>query len=86
MKDFDATRRPLAAVCHGPQLLLSAGLVKGRTLTAWKTVLDANGGSDQGDVFFPLTATDFTPYIQQLMSKSANYGGAYAAIGARSLI
>jgi protease I len=38
VKQFDATKRPLAAVCHGPQLLLSARLVKGRTLTAWQTV------------------------------------------------
>jgi protease I len=38
VKAFDATQRPLAAVCHGPQLLISAGLVKGRTLTAWKTI------------------------------------------------
>jgi len=35
---FDQTKRPLAAVCHGPQLLISAGLVKGRTLTAWPTI------------------------------------------------
>jgi protease I len=38
VKAFDATGRPLAAVCHGPQLLLTAGLVRGRTLTAWSTV------------------------------------------------
>lgn len=40
VKVFDALKRPIAAVCHGPQLLLSARLVKGRTLTAWKTVQD----------------------------------------------
>ena len=38
VKAFDALQRPLAAVCHGPQLLLAARLVKGRTLTAWSTV------------------------------------------------
>lgn len=38
VRDFDALKLPLAAVCHGPQLLMSAGLVAGRTLTAWKTV------------------------------------------------
>jgi protease I len=38
VKRFDATGRPLAAVCHGPQLLITACLVKGRTLTAWKTI------------------------------------------------
>jgi len=37
--EFDATGRPLAAICHGPQLLLSAELVRGRRLTAWTTVL-----------------------------------------------
>ncbi len=35
---FEKLDRPIAAICHGPQLLLTAGLVKGRTLTAWKTV------------------------------------------------
>jgi protease I len=38
VKDFDRTGRPLAAVCHGPQLLLTADLQRGRTLTAWKTI------------------------------------------------
>jgi protease I len=38
VRAFDATGRPLAAVCHGPQLLLSAELQSGRTLTAWPTV------------------------------------------------
>ena len=38
VKDFDGTGRPLAAVCHGPQLLLAAELQRGRTLTAWKTI------------------------------------------------
>jgi len=33
---FDA--RPLLAVCHGPQLLLTAGMTRGRRMTAWKTV------------------------------------------------
>lgn len=35
---FDRSKKLIAAVCHGPQLLMSAGLVKGRTLTAWSTV------------------------------------------------
>ena len=38
VKGFEATGRPVAAVCHGPQLLISAELVRGRTLTAWKTI------------------------------------------------
>lgn len=39
VKTFDGLRRPLFAICHGPQLMMTAGIVgKGHTLTAWKTV------------------------------------------------
>jgi protease I len=30
--------RVIAAVCHGPQLLISAGIVSGRRLTSWPSV------------------------------------------------
>ena len=40
VKRFDQTGKLIAAVCHGPQLLAAAHLVKGRTLTAWQTVQD----------------------------------------------
>jgi protease I len=36
---FDASK-PGLAICHGPQLLITARVVKGRTLTAWKTIQD----------------------------------------------
>ncbi len=32
--------KPVLAICHGPQLLMTAGMVRGRTMTAWKTVMD----------------------------------------------
>ena len=38
VKAFDRTGKPVAAVCHGPQLLMAADLEKGRTLTAWQTI------------------------------------------------
>jgi protease I len=38
VKAFDASGRVVSAICHGPQLLISAGLVRGRTLTAGKTI------------------------------------------------
>jgi protease I len=30
--------KPILAICHGPQLLISAEMVRGRTMTAWRTV------------------------------------------------
>lgn len=35
---FFAADKPVAAICHGPQILASAGLLKGRTATCYKTV------------------------------------------------
>lgn len=32
--------RPVAAICHGPQTLISAGLLKGRKATCYKTVAE----------------------------------------------
>lgn len=33
-----AAGRPIAAICHGPWLLIEAGVVRGRTLTGWASV------------------------------------------------
>src|SRR5882724_3638993 len=38
VRQFERAGKLIAAVCHGPQLLITARLVKGRTLTAWVTV------------------------------------------------
>ena len=38
VRRFGATGRPIAAVCHGPQLLIEADLVQDRTLTSWPSV------------------------------------------------
>ena len=35
---FSAYERPVLAICHGPQLFLTAGTFKNNRMTAWKTV------------------------------------------------
>jgi protease I len=40
VREFERAGKLIAAVCHGPQLLITARLVKGRTLTAWATIQD----------------------------------------------
>jgi protease I len=39
-RQIDRQGKPLSVICHGPWLLVSAGLVKGRTLTSWPTLQD----------------------------------------------
>lgn len=38
VKAFDAAGKPLAAICHGPWLLVEAGVAKGRKVTSWPSV------------------------------------------------
>ena len=37
---FFELNKPVAAICHGPQTLVSAGLLKGRRATCYRTVAD----------------------------------------------
>ncbi len=37
---FQATGKPIAAICHAPWILVSAGLVAGRRLTSYHTIQD----------------------------------------------
>ncbi|MBM4445512.1 MAG: type 1 glutamine amidotransferase [Chloroflexi bacterium] len=34
----DALGKVIAAICHGPQLMVSAGIVKGRRVTSWPSI------------------------------------------------
>lgn len=77
---FAATGRPLAAICHGPELLAAAGVVAGRTLTSWPAIrheLEAHGArwldapvvTDRGFITSrkPLDVAAFTAAIRQAL-------------------
>jgi protease I len=38
VRAFDTAQKPIAAICHGPQILVSAGVMEGRQATCYKTV------------------------------------------------
>ncbi len=38
VRRFFKLERPIAAICHGPQILISAGLMRGKHATAYRTV------------------------------------------------
>lgn len=40
LRQFQEAGKPFAAICHAPWELVSAGLVKGRTLTSYYTIQD----------------------------------------------
>ncbi len=36
--DFARTHKPIASICHGPWVLVEAGIVKDRTITSWPSL------------------------------------------------
>jgi len=38
VRDFFEAKKPVAAICHGPWLLVEAGVVEGRKVTSWPSI------------------------------------------------
>jgi protease I len=38
VRQFFEMQKPVAAICHGPWMLVEAGAVRGRTLTSWPSI------------------------------------------------
>jgi protease I len=38
VRHFFREGKPVAAICHGPWVLIDAGVVRGRTLTSWPAI------------------------------------------------
>jgi len=51
VQNLDRAGKPIAVICHGPWLLVSAGLVKGRHMTSYHTIQDdlKNAGANWVD-------------------------------------
>lgn len=51
VKKMNSEGKPMAIICHGPWLLVSAGIAKGRTLTSYHTIQDdiRNAGANWQD-------------------------------------
>ncbi|MCW2791077.1 MAG: intracellular protease, PfpI family [Nocardioides sp.] len=72
----DEAGKPLAVICHGPWLLVSAGLAKGRRLTSYASLADdvRNAGGDwvdeevvvDGNLITSRTPDDLPAFIKAL--------------------
>lgn len=51
IRDFMEKGKPIAAICHGPQLLIETGLIKGRKITSYAAIKTdlINAGADWRD-------------------------------------
>lgn len=50
-KEFVESGKPVFVICHGPQLLITANVLKGRKITGWKSIVQdiINAGADFED-------------------------------------
>lgn len=48
VKEFVESGKPVFAICHAPQLLITAQVLKGRKITGWKSIVQdiKNAGAD----------------------------------------
>jgi protease I len=51
IRSIEQAKKPIAVICHAPWLLVSTGLVKGRTMTSYHTIQDdiRNAGGNWKD-------------------------------------
>ncbi len=48
IKDYHSTGKPLFAICHAPQILITAQLLEGRRITGWRSIIQdiKNAGAE----------------------------------------
>lgn len=79
VQQADAAGKTIAAICHGPQILASAGLLKGRTITSYPPLKDdmMNAGAEfrdeevvvEGNYVTSRTPKDEPAFVRELLKK-----------------
>ncbi|WP_340025293.1 type 1 glutamine amidotransferase domain-containing protein [Paenibacillus sp. FSL K6-1096] len=77
VQEADGAGKPIAAICHGPQILISADLLKGRTLTSYPPLKDdlINAGAEfkdeevvvDGNYITSRTPKDEPAFVRELL-------------------
>jgi protease I len=86
---FMSAGKPVAAICHGPQILVSAGLLNGRAATCYRSVADelkAGGARYEdadvvvdGNLVTSRQPSDLPAFLRELMKQVRAAGRAAAA-------
>jgi protease I len=61
LQSMQETGKPIAAICHAPWELISAGLVRGRTLTGYHTIRDDI--TNAGGVWFDMEVVEDANWV-----------------------
>ena len=79
VKDFINSGKPVFSICHGPQLLITADVLKGRKVTGWKSIIQdiKNAGAEfiddqvveDGNLISSRSPHDLPAFIQTSLKK-----------------
>jgi len=82
VRSFFESQKPVAAICHGPQLLIEAKVVKGRTMTSFHSIKTdlINAGAnwidsevvEDNNLITSRNPGDLKAFIQKIMEKIKN--------------
>jgi protease I len=77
IREFAETGKPVAAICHGPWLLVEADLIRGRTVTGWPSIRTdlSNAGAQvvdepatvDGNILTSRNPDDVKPFTEALV-------------------
>lgn len=78
-KEFFESGKPVFSICHAPQLLISADVLRGRKLAGWKSIIQdiKNAGAEfvddevvvDGNLVSSRNPGDLPAFIREAMSK-----------------
>jgi protease I len=81
--EFVRSGKPVLCICHGPQLLISADVLKGRTVTGWRSIAKdiTNAGANyvdrevvrDGNLVFSRQPDDIPAFNRACLSVLAEY-------------
>ncbi|MEW6426452.1 MAG: type 1 glutamine amidotransferase domain-containing protein [Thermodesulfobacteriota bacterium] len=82
VRRFMAQDKPVFSICHAPQLLISADVLRGRTITGWKSVVQdiKNAGAtfvdrevvEDGNLISSRSPADLPAFIRTLLARLAD--------------
>ncbi len=78
-KNFTESGKPVFSICHGPQLLISADVLKGKKIAGWKSIIQdiKNAGAElvdekvvvDGNIVSSRNPDDLPAFIQASLQK-----------------
>lgn len=92
VREFAESGKPMFTICHAPQLLITAQVLEGRTITGWKSVAQdiRNAGAEyvdrevvvDGNLVSSRNPADIPAFVEASLKKLKEIGGGKEEVAA----